>query len=68
MFFIYGRIGQYVKDAYTQLYKPSALENSAPVIIGHLRILAMSILVPIVVIQRTVICYSLHWHSVKLLL
>lgn len=31
MFFIYGRIGQYVKDAYTQLYKPSALENSAPV-------------------------------------
>ena len=31
MFFIYGRIGQYVKDAYSQLYKPSALENSAPV-------------------------------------
>ena len=33
MFFIYGRIGQYVKDAYTQLYKPSALENSAPVLL-----------------------------------
>ena len=31
MFFIYGRVGQYVKDSYTQLYKPSALENSAPV-------------------------------------
>lgn len=29
--FIYGRIGQYVKNDYNLLYKPSALENSAPV-------------------------------------
>lgn len=29
--FVYGRIGQYIKYEYNLLYKPSALENSAPV-------------------------------------
>lgn len=30
-FFFYGRIGQYIRYDYNLLYKPSALENSAPV-------------------------------------
>ena len=36
---------------------------------GHAGFVTLAaVLVPIVVIQRTAICYSLHWHSVKLLL